>query len=95
MWVWHGRLGHLYYGMSMFMASIEPTNAISTAAEDTLPDIVVLRLEVDDLCTLPECSADLVYNYKMAAQGTRYSIDVSMGILLSSSCLLLMWHRFP
>lgn len=33
-------------------------------------DVVILRLEIDDLWTFPQCSTDLVYNFKMAEQGT-------------------------
>lgn len=40
-----------------------------TVTEVSYPDVVILRLEIDDLCTLPHCSPDFVYNFAMAGKG--------------------------
>ena len=40
-----------------------------TVTKVAYPDVVVLRLEVDDLCTFPQCSTDFVFNFVMASQG--------------------------
>lgn len=59
---------------SCWMASLLSSGP--TASEDT----IVIRLEVDDLCTFPQCSADLVYNFEMASpEGI-----VSLGTVLTN-----------
>ena len=48
---------------------MEDTKATSYTAEVIRPDVLILRLEIDDLCTFPKCSAEFVYNFEMAVQG--------------------------
>lgn len=43
--------------------------ATPSTAEVTHSDVLVLMLEIDDLCTLPHCVSDLVHNFVMAVQG--------------------------
>lgn len=45
------------------------TKATSYTAEGVHLDVLILRLEIDDLCTFPQCSTELIYNFEMAVQG--------------------------
>jgi hypothetical protein len=54
------------------MAAIDSTGASTpedVATNTIFPDSIILRIEIDDLCTLPQCSSDFVYNFIMAVQG--------------------------
>ncbi len=50
------------------MAALALDSAVSASTAEVVapPDVVVVRLEIDDSCTFPQGSADFVY---MAMQG--------------------------
>lgn len=55
-------------------------------------DVVILRLEIDDLWTFPQCSTDLVYNFKMAEQGIYYiHSEKRLVIILWYLCTCGLW----
>lgn len=54
---------------------MEDTITPSRINESTIhPDVLILRFEIDDLCTFPKCSSDLVYNFEMAVQGSIHRV---------------------
>lgn len=53
----------------LYHVSMEEFATLPGTTEAAQPDVLILRLEIDDLCTLPQCSAELLYKSEMAVQG--------------------------